>query len=621
MNVYRRSVSDILRGAGESFRTFPAVIACAFAFAVVTMVRIHLDWPEQEAYNFLFNCLHWSFALGAIFSLASITAAHSRFNSTGAFAAANILGAVAAAVTFVSLYLFGAEDTGAKLVRAVRVSDLAEARVGAAMAVSFLIFIVLAGYPKRQSDFARSFFMTHKAFFIALIYGVVIMSGASGVAGAVQALLYRDMSEKVYMYIATIVGFLAFAIFVGYFPDFRQGSLGRGRETAQKQPRFIEILFEMIMVPIMIAMTVVLLAWSGRTILTATWPVFSRLASIATGYAFAGIWLHVMVTKGETGPAKIYRRFYPVTALVILAFEAWAIVVQLGVSGLKTTEYYFIITWIVAVAASLLLLLMKEKSHEIIVAIICVMTVVAVMPVVGYHALPVSAQVSRLENILMEEGMFEDGRIVPAEEEPDRAVREAITDAVDYLDRAEDAALPEWFEERLAEKQGFTETFGFERVWPERDDYYDGYSDSSMRTSVQLSAEPVNISGYEWAFGDFMKIGSKEPISLEGSRGTYRIYWENDPSEEVPSLTIALNDETILERDMNDFIDRVTEDYPPNNRFESVEVPVEYMSWVMETPEVKVLFVFEQVEITVYVEDDRINYWFYPEALYFLEKE
>jgi hypothetical protein len=75
MNAFSKSISKIFKGAMEAFKTFPASIANAIAFSVVTAVRIQLDWPEQEPYNFLFNCLHWSFAAGAILSLTAAAAA------------------------------------------------------------------------------------------------------------------------------------------------------------------------------------------------------------------------------------------------------------------------------------------------------------------------------------------------------------------------------------------------------------------------------------------------------------------------------------------------------------------------------------------------------------------
>lgn len=620
MNAFTRSISQIAKGAVKAFQTFPASIISALAFAIVTMIRIQLDWPQQEAYNFLFNCLHWSFAMGAIFSLCAITAAQSLFSKTKAFMIANLLGAVVVVMTFLSLYFFGGTGADLSNSRVLMVSSLSATRVSMAMLVSFLTFIILAGYSKDQSDFASSFFMTHKAFFIALIYGVVIMSGASGVAGAVRALLYREMSDKVYMYIGTVSGFLAFTIFLGYFPDFHKGKVDERREVAQKQPRFIEVLFGNIMIPIVLAMTVVLLIWTGRIIVTGSWPIFVQLYSIATAYTFGGIWLHVMTTHHDTGLARLYRRIYPIAALVILAFEAWALLTQLGKSGLKMTEYYFILIWITAVVASVLLLLLKAKAHTMIVVLICILAVFSVLPLVGYQSLPVTAQVNRLEKLLISQGMLKGNDLIPAAVEPELAVREAITDAVYYIAYAQDAKLPIWFEKNLGESNVFKAKLGFEQAWSKPEDIYNNGQGNYIGTSLFLPPGAINISDYSWAINMQEDYGkSREPITVRGDKGSYEIYWIFNPPYGIPILKIILNDRVILEQDMNTYLDRISAAFPPGKAKPS-QATLEDMSLQLETPEINVLLVFRNIEINVNPREDIINYWMNPDALYLKEK-
>ena len=608
MNVLTRSISQIFQGAVKAFQTFPAAIGCALAFAIVTIIRIYLDWPQQEAYNFLFNCLHWSFAVGAISSLAISTAAQSRINNRRAFLIGNMLGLLVVAATFLLLYFFGhAVDESSRF---AVISGISQARAGVAMLLSILAFIYLAGYPNDQSDFAKSFFMTHKAFFIALIYGLVIMSGASGVAGAVKALLYHGMSYKVYMYIGTFTGFMSFTIFLGYFPDFR------------KQPRFMEVLFVYIMIPIVIALTAVLLIWSGRTIATGFWPSFIQLSGIATSYAIGGIWLHIMVTHHESSLAGFYRKFYPIAALVILAFEAWALLVQLGKSGLKMTEYSFSLLWIIAVAAALLLIILKAGAHPKIVAITCAIALIAVFPILGYNALPVTAQADRLEKLLISQGMFSDGKIIPATKAnlPELALRESITDAVDYLANARDAKLPTWFDKNLRDNEVFISKLGFEQAWAKPQDVYGNGNGGYMGTSVYLPSEAINIKNYEWALnfqGNFQK--GSEYVTLIGDRGTYRIYWTLNSQDGIPTLRIVLNDKTILEHNMNDFVDQITKKYPPKQA-EPYEASFKDMSMQLGNQHIDLLLVFSNVDINVDPQSDTINYWINLNALYMNEK-
>jgi hypothetical protein len=619
MNVFIQAVSRVLKGSVKAFQTFPAAIANAFAFAIVTMMRIQLDWPEQEAYNFLFNCLHWSFALGAVFSLAAITGAKSRFNQAKATLLANLLGIGVALVTFLVLYgLSVYQPTGARF---AVVSSLATYRVGVALLVSFITFIYLAGYPKDQSDFSRSLFMTQKAFFVAVLYGLVLMAGTSGVAGAIEALLYTDMSGKVYSYLGTLSGFLAFTIFLGYFPDFRKGEIDERREVAQKHPRFISILFDYIMIPILLALTVVLLLWAVRTVLSGMGVSFLQLSGIATAYTAYGIWLHIMVTHYETGIARFYRRIYPLTALVILGFEAWALFIQLQKSGLKTTEYFFIIIWFITLIAALLLFLRKDKAHTAIAVITCVMAILTAFPIMGYQALPVSAQVSRLEKLLVNQNMLKDNQLVPATTEPEKAVRESITDAVNFLAYMENAKLPPWFDRDLRESGTFKNKLGFEPIWPQMEEPF-GKGSESLVTALVMRPEPIDISPYHWTidlqqFAEYNK--GQSGVLLKGEKGSYRIYWSTDMTTGIPNLKIQFNDRVILDDHMDAFIDRISKAYPPNQG-QPTPVSAKEMSLQLETPEVSVLVLFRNVDIRLDPRRDVINYWLNASVLYLREK-
>ena len=611
-----RVISKVFKGAIKAFERYPAVIANAAAFSIITIIRIHLDWQQQEAYNFIFNCLHLSFALGAIFSLTTITAAQSRFNSKKSFIIANVLGIIATILTIILLYFFSGVYPEYSAMRYKNVSTLAAARVSVVIFVSFLLFNILAGYPKEQSDFSKAFFMIHKSFFIALLYGLVIMAGASGVAGAIQSLLYKDLSSKIYGYIGTISGFLAFTIFIGYFPDFRKGIIDEQREISQNQPRFIEVLFEYIMVPIMLALTLVLILWVGKTIMEGMRVSFVQLSSIASSFAIGGIWLHIMLTHYETSLAMFYKKVHSIAVILILAVEAWALAIQLQKFGLKTTEYFFILIWTVALSAAVLLMIKKERAHNIIAVIVSILAIVSVVPYVGYNSLPVRAQVSRLESTLEKEGMFKDHKIIPAVKEPEQDIRESITDSVLYVTNLEGVKLPTWLNKDFRNNDIFKKKLGFEQTFPRHEN---GIVDEYLGTYLYLAQGAIDIKDYSWAINMQDSYGKENYAVINGEKGTYKIYWRANQPGGIPYLEILLNDETIVDMDMNEYIDKVTEKYPLGKMNRS-SVPIEDMTMKFETPEIKAMLIFSGVDISLDPRADKINYWINPSILYVEEK-
>lgn len=617
--MLRQSMHKVFRGAVSSFQSFPAAMLSALGFALVTMIRIYLDWPAQEAYHFLFSCLHFTFAFGALLGLAMVTAERIFYKTKKTFVQANLITGLAVLAALGLLYNFGGTEPNLEYSRVVRVSTLAAARMTVASSVSYILFIVLAGYHPagegaKKFDFSGAFFLSHKAFFTALLYGLVIELGASGVAGAIQVLLYKNMSYNVYSYIATVAGFTAFSIFVGYFPDFGQADLEEKKEQLQGQTRFIEVLFEFIMIPLMTALTLVLLLWSAKTIFSNEEVLFSRLSSIATTYAYFGIWLHIMTCKSESGLAKFYRRAYPVAALIILAFEARALWIQLDKWGLKTLEYSFILMWIFAVLSILLLIIKQKQAHVPMAFLVCALGIVSVLPFLGYEALPVHAQVNRLEQMLEEKRMFVDGEIRAGQEDLSQDEKIAMTDTVLFLARSDGQRLPDWFDKKLAEPAVFEEKLGFEQTWEKAD-----YEDNLYKGIYLIKPSGLlEVASYDWAWG-VEDSKQTEELQVKGQRGTYTLRWMAGYDKEIPKLEVDFEDETILSKSMNSYLDDLIKKYPLG-KANNPEPPLSDMMVSYETDQVRLLLVFRYVNISLSVQSDDLSYWMELDTIYMEEK-
>lgn len=616
MNTFASSIYTTLKKSTRTFITFPSTTGLALAFTIVTMIRIVLDWEYQEPYNFLFNCLHWSFAIGAFISLTSVTYSRTKFGTTMSWIFANLAGPVSSLISFVLFYFYGAPDTIDQYSRYQRLSDLSITRGTMVIVVSLLLFILFSGNVFEKYDFSDAFFMFHKSFFIALIYGGILMAGTSGIAGAIQSLLYKDMSEKVYMHLGAIVAFLSFLLFVGYFPDFKKGTTDEHIEIARNHSRFIDILFNFILIPIILALTVVLLIWTGREVISSGETSFLQLEGIATAFAATGIWLHIMVTHNDPPIAIFFRRVYPLTALFILAAEAWTLIVQLMDSGLKIVTYSFTLIWIASVASIILLLVIKEKSHAIIALILSAIAVISVLPVIGYHALPVTAQVSRLERLLTSENILREGILNPASEEPDEITKESITDAVLYLSRYDDTRLPDWFNPDLSSPTTFEETLGFEQTYPKSDDYY--YSPRDViSTNLNNPGGPIDISGYDWEL-PMNRYGYDEELVINGH--TYSFDWDPYNDNDIPVLTVTKDGELLLEETMNDYLDQLLKKYPPGSQTEYKEelsnIDMDEFIVTYETSDLSLMVIFDYIGVYMNPQEDRINYEIVLNSIY-----
>jgi len=614
MTGIKNSINKVSRGAIKAFEDYPISMMSALLFSLVTIAKIQMDWEVQQSYSLLLNSLQFSMALSAAVGMASIAYVKSRNNTNNNFLLANIGSLIVGILTFILLYIFSGVESG-YLESYMRLSDLAVFRVMASIYTSLVLFIIFAGFPRENPNFSKSMYMTIRAFIVALIYGVVIMAGTSAVAGAIQALLYRDMSYKVYQYLGTISGFLGFAIFLGYFPDLTKNIKDEKRTYVEEQSRFVEVLLGLILVPIALALTIVLLIWTARTSFQGIETSFIQLSGIATSYSLGGILLHLLVTDHKGGLAKFYRSIYPIAALVILGFQLWALIVQVSANGIMDTEYTFGLIWIFSVISVILLLFRKEKSHISISIVSIVLVIVAVLPIIGFHSLPFRVQMSRLERILESEGMLVNEEIVKLQNEPDRSIKEDITEIVLYLGYKDNDNHPSWFSKDLRDENKFVEKFGFNLTWPTSGPDGPTYFGSNL----MIPSLPIDISMYDNSIliNDFMRKETNE-VSYEGIIGEYQFTWTTNRTNEIPKFIVKLNGEEIIQEEFSEYLERLSLKYPPSEVYSKV-VEMEDMLYRIETDDLSIMLVFTSIDINT-EKNGPVNYWMNLNSIYIKEK-
>ena len=105
---------------------------------------------------------------------------------------------------------------------------------------------------------------------------------------------------------------------------------------------------------------------------------------------------------------------------------------------------------------------------------------------------------------------------------------------------------------------------------------------------------------------------------MEGEQGTYRVHWIHDGKSGIPVLKIEMDDAVILEKDMNEFLDHISEKYSSGTNLPA-EAPLEDMSVELDTPNLSILVVMDNVEIHVNPTADKIDYWMSFKAIYMKE--
>lgn len=566
MNI-KSTISRSITRSIQSIDKYPMVIIGAFLFMMITIIRIQVE-IEEEQVRFLYDCMQMSLAAGISFSLFSTAYLKKKVQ---AVKYGHIMTVIVLILAFVLLYFFSRGDV--KDYYRLRVTDIAGARLFVWILICQIGFIVFL----KKRSFGEALFIFMKSMVIAFVYGAVLMSGTTGVAGAVQGLLYNDMSEKVYMHLSAIVSFMTFTIFIGNFPDL-DGSVQDYTASANK-PKAVEILLTYIVIPIILSLSMVLLLWIGKAIFLGEWPSFNIVMGIVTSYIFFGVWLYLLVADDSSGLTVNYRKIYPVISLLILIFGLWSFVRHLSNDGFRNQEYFFSLLLLIGITIMLLILIKKESSQDWIPILLVVVMMFSIGPKVGYHQLPVGIEIDRLEGILREEGMFEN-QIISEKSSISDEMKIQITQSVQYISNARDAKLPSWFDRDFDDNSRFKEVFGFEKTWSNRDFKYNDY------VYLHLTGDSHDISDYDYA----VYMEGQEAL-LKTDQHDYKFVWYHDSK----SLELYQDDELILEETMDEYFEGLRDE---------LEGTSEVMSHKINRDNLEIMLVFKYVNISLGEEVD-----------------
>lgn len=609
MNNFLESIKKVFGGATKAFKRYPIVLINALFLTVISIIQVSLDLEFYSNERFLFTCLQLAAVLGTVVPLAGFALIERKEKNNIKFVVANVLGVLVTIITFVLLYYFSVVSEYLKYqdIFYKKLSNISEVRVFIITFVSLLLFTLFISEPEKEGSYARSFFMVHKAFTIALIYGLVILIGVSSVIAVFQNLLLDVFDSNIYKYIGIISAFIGFTVFVGYFPNPKDEDVEKQKEIAEKQSKFIQVLFEYILAPVMLALTIVLILWSLKKIIVGIGDDFNEISAIAFSYTYVGIWLHLMLTNYKTGLANFYKKVYPIAALFILIFEAVALVNNVILLGLRTIEYNFILIWIFAFMSAIALIAKKDKSHNFIVLTGIVLLLISVSPYINYKSLPARCQINRLEKILLEKDMLQDNKIVHSKVELDKDTKELIKESVYYLSNLEYEKLPVWFDKKLYDSKVFEKTFGFP-------DYY--YNDKTYRVYITKNAsnkdDLIEIKDYSYLLNiiSYSFIQNGKEATFKGERGEYKIYWNQKETTDSPSLKITLNEKTIYENSLEEFINIIENKYFKNDEDESYTIPIEDMSYEIKTEGLNLKVIFNEISIKENIKNNTKTYNF-----------
>lgn len=292
-------------------------------------------------------------------------------------------------------------------------------------------------------------------FVVGAFYSLVIFAGLSIAILAVDQLFDLDINDDIYGELFVLIaGIFNTAFFLANFPQrfaFTQTSTYPEQEYSMPNPYMAPIinLTKFILIPIICIYFLILYAYSIKIL--ATWKLPQGwVGSLVLGFSVAGIFTYLLnyllVKFDHSFLVKSYRKWFFIVLLpmVVLLFVA----IGRRISDYGITEDRFVVA-IAGVWLLLISLYFIISGKDNIKFIPISLSVIALLSVLGpFSAFRVSerSQVTRLESILTQNNMLQNGKAVAAKDSLSSADAESVRSILNYLREYEHfGKVASWF--------------------------------------------------------------------------------------------------------------------------------------------------------------------------------
>lgn len=431
--------------------------------------------------------------------------------------------------------------------------------------ILFIFYIASIWMPtlkKTKVTFSKSFLAFLKAHFTSFLLSLVMGIGACLVLGAFHFLI-MDIEYTWYFHILAFSWFTFFPLYVlSLLPVFpieeEEGNEKYNRST--RVPKFLEVLLSYIVVPLIVAYTLILLLYILTNITGEFWND-NLLEPLLVSYAIAGWITLFLIESVHTDSARLFKLHFPKLLLVVVFFQTVSSFARVWTYGLTHGRYFVLMFGVFSILSSVYYSFIYEKRN-VIPGLLIALSIVSISPYIDAVSVGIRSQSRRLENTLIENEMLINGEIQPDGNISERE-KEIIIESVDYLRWHGHAQELDYLESIPRNSRDFEQTFGFNQftlqpVLPDeleetelesfeiRMDEEENYSievtDSDLFIPLSVSqGEMSPLYGENWS-GPYLSFDYEEV--------TYQVEWLE--TEENIWLVFVEEGQEVIEMNLNE---------------------------------------------------------------------
>lgn len=445
-------------------------------------------------------------------------------------------------------------------------SSLTNMRTSVIFFILYLASIWIPTIKNRAVSFSNSFVAFFKAHFTSFLLSFVLMIGLCLVVGAFHFLI-MDIDFTIYMHIMAITWGAFFPLYflslIPFFPKEEENGDAKYHHAIQV-PKFLEVLLSYIVVPLLVAYTLILLLYILTNITGEFWND-NLLEPLLVSYTVTGWITLFLIESVETQSAKLFKAYFPKLLLFVVLFQTASTIAQMTTFGLTQGRYFVLLYGIVSIIGAILYVFAYDK-RKAIPGLLILFSILPILPYIDAVHLSVRSQENRLESVLEENGMIEGGEVQPDGSIPDQD-KEVIIESIDYLNRHRDISDVDYLPDEHISGPTFTETFGFDRSSLEEVDpalehqdaepsRFEVYLEDSAARQINVSESdlliPARIFRQDIYSPDLEE--SEDMLEFEFDGETYEILWDESENmltirDEIEVVFLEIDQSTLRELD------------------------------------------------------------------------
>ncbi len=541
------SLNNMFEGAKGVVLRFPVAISVCIVATALAIATMHIDDPERFAKLLLTFTFAAPLFVGAVLygQIKPLMQKHQAAIHVGIF-------------VFLSIYYVLLPEPAVAL-------DTIFIR-HTMWTIGFILLVTFISFTHQRGAKAISRFWQYNRgllFTIALtgLWAGALQAGISAALASVDFLFDIRIDEEMYMDVwLVIVGVFAPLFFLHRLPEAPEKL-----DTRQEYPKEVRLFSQFVLVPLTTLYFLILYAYTGRILLSGTWPE-GQVSWMILGFSFVGVlaYLALHPLREKTAWVRHFGTGLFVAMIPQTGMLFWALWFRLRDYGFTENRYFVLVFGVWLLTVAIYLLASKAKDIRLIPMTLFLIAVVMSVGPWGAFETAKRSQYNRLEGILMENNLLQDGLYVQASADlTDEDVIE-INEIVRYLNQRHGLdSIEPWFDgedlDGLANARWevkdkvIEDYFGLEVMYPRAMRYE---FDSRDSTSFNLFVDPMKSSSLSISGYDHMVDLGQKGIEIEETFTIGSRSFETNLDMESQELRIREGGDVVLTFDISSLIEK-----------------------------------------------------------------